>query len=176
MKAFFENTWLIGQIFGVIIALQSFFIYTMKSRGKILIAKLISDGLYMLQNLMIGTFTGAMLNGLNVLRSLVFYLRGTRREKLDYAILVLFLCLTLISPALTWAGSVSLFPAAGSAIAVVGYFMKDAQKVRYLGLGAHGLWLLYGILALNLGTVLCNVILIASAILGIVQEKRARAK
>jgi hypothetical protein len=45
-----------------------------------------------------------------------------------------------------------------------------------MALFGHGLWLLYGIFHLNLGTILSNIIYITAAIIGLVRDYKAKRK
>ena len=64
----------IATVIGWISTIQSLFIFTAKKRGTILILKLINDVLNIINFTMLGTYTGAVLNVIAVLRESIFYL------------------------------------------------------------------------------------------------------
>ena len=60
-----------SQILGLCLCIISFFIYYLKKREHILITKLISDVLCVIQQAMVGASTGAMINGIAVALDLI---------------------------------------------------------------------------------------------------------
>lgn len=182
MQAFLDSftngtpIYLIGQILGLVIAVISFFIYYAKTRSRILLSKLTTDVLNVIQQAMIGAYTGSFLNVIAIFREIVFYYR-TQKKWASYKIwLFLFIVLMNVSPILTWAGPISLLPALGSSLAVVGFYLKNPTHTRIIALFAHGLWLVYTIATFNVGATLQNVILITSAICGLVRDFFAKKK
>ena len=176
MQAFFDSftnatpLYLIGQILGLVIAAISFFIYYAKKRSQILLSKLATDVLNVIQQAMIGAYTGSILNVVAIFREIVFYNR-TRHKWASYKLwLFLFVVLMGASPFLTWAGPISILPALGSALAVVGFYLKNPTHTRIIGIFAHGLWLIYTVVTFNVGAILQNVILITSAIIGLIRD------
>ncbi len=163
--------YIIGQILGILLAIESLFIYTQRSRKGMLKFKLLNDFFTAIQNLLIGAYTGAMLSGICCIRELVFF-KQDKHGKNSGLILAIFLLLTLISPILTWSGWVSLLPTAGSLLAVIAFYMIDPQTIRILGLAAHSLWLLYCIFQLNIGGLATNVVLVTSAVIGLIRYRK----
>ena len=168
--------YLIGQILGLVIAVISFFIYYAKTRNRILLSKLTTDVLNVIQQAMIGAYTGSLLNVVAIFREIVFYYR-TQKKWASYRLwLFLFIVLMSLSPLLTWAGPISILPALGSSLAVVGFYLKNPTHTRIIALFAHGLWLIYTIATFNVGAMLQNVILITSAICGLIRDFLAKRK
>ena len=163
----------VGQVFGIALSVVGFFVFLAKTRKGILIAKLICDGGYCLQQFMIGATTGAMINVIAVLRDIIFYYRNDKKWASHRIWLYIFLVVMGLSPVLTWIGPVSLLPAIGSMIAVVGFYCQKPQHTRILGLTAMIPWFLYAMIITNYGLMLTTVIQIASAILGLLRDYRS---
>ena len=161
-----------GQVFGIVLSVVGFFVFLAKTRKGILIAKLICDGGYCLQQLMIGATTGAMINAIAVLRDIVFYLRNDKKWAAHRFWLYFFVVVMGLSPVLTWMGPVSILPAAGSVIAVFGFYCQKPLHTRLLGLLAMIPWLLYAMIITNYGLMLTCTIQIVSAVLGLLRDLR----
>ena len=165
-----------GQILGLILSFVGFFIYYAKTRQGILTAKLICDIGYFFQQIMIGAYTGALINAIAVLREIVFYNRETHKWASHRLWLYLFVVLMALSPVFSWAGPVSLLPSVGSAVAVVGFYCKDPHYTRILGLAGTVPWLIYALLMSNWGLSLSGTVQTVSAVLGLVRDYRSRHK
>lgn len=70
---------LAAQILGVLALVENAFIFLSRKRECILQRKLLSDILWMGNYLLLGAYTGAALNGIAILRELVFLQRDRRR-------------------------------------------------------------------------------------------------
>lgn len=163
-----ENwVYIFAQVLGFVLAFVSFFTYIARKRSHILIVKLISDVLNVLQQALLGAITGSVLNIVAVFREIVFYNKGTRKWASGIWWLFLFIVLMGISPLLTWTGWVCLLPAVGSILAVIGFYINNTTHTRIIGVFAQTLWLIYSIYTVNYGAILCNSLLIVSAIVGL---------
>ena len=168
-----------SQILGLFLCVISFFVYYGKKREQILFTKLTSDVLNGIQQAMVGASTGALINAIAVVREIIFYHRGRKKWADHIGWLFVFILDMSISPFFTWQGPISLLPATGSALAVVAFYCKKPIHTRIFGLFVQGLWLAYTVMTYNLVAALQNLILIISALLGLVRdyrEYRARVK
>ena len=166
----------VGQIFGIVLSVVGFFVFLAKTRQGILIAKLICDAGYCVQQLMLGANTGAMINAIAVLRDLVFYHRTDKKWAAHRFWLYFFLLVMGLSPVLTWMGPVSILPAAGSVIAVFAFYCKEPKHTRILGLLAMIPWMIYSMIITNYGLMITTVIQIVSALLGLIRDSRTNKK
>ena len=167
---------IIGNILGYIAALSGLVIFISVKRSRILILKIMSDSLFVLHQLCLGMFSGAMLSGIAVARSSVFYHRGQRKWADNPLWLVLFIALTLISPVLTWAGPISLLPTIGSVVCVFSYYVKSTWLLRILSFIGEGLWLLYGLFGGSIQLTLFGVVALISLTVGMIRETNHKRK
>ncbi len=162
----------VGQALGIVLALVGFFIYFAKTRRGILIAKLVCDAGYCIQQMMLGATTGALLNGIAVFREIVFYYRCDKKWASHRFWLYLFVVLMGISPVFTWMGAVSILPTAGSVVSVFAFYCEKPQHTRLLGLAAMLPWLIYAMIITNYGLLLTTTIQFFSAVLGLIRDYR----
>ena len=164
------NWKIVGEIIGFIAIGESFLIYFSQTRQRMLLFKLLSDTLWLLNFLCIGGYTGALLNTVGICRELVFYNRDRSKICGNRIWLPIFLIATLISPIVSMIsgaeGLYALLPAFGSAFAVIGFYQKNPRLTRRIGFFAQLLWLIYAIFVQNYSSIVCNAILIASTIAG----------
>ena len=163
---------LIGEIIGIVAIIEGFFIFLSSKREKILIFKFISDALWVINQLLIGGYTGALLNGIAMGRETVFYNRDKRKWASTPVWLVVFMVVTAISPVMSLAsgkeGWYAILPALGSMAAVVGFYVRRPALTRYISFLANGLWLCYNIIIRNVSATVSGVILLLSAAVGTV--------
>ncbi len=171
--------YLIAQIVGYVAIAESVFIFISNKREKILIFKLIDDALWFTNMLLMGAYTGAVLNAIAIVREIVFFNRGKKKWATHKFWLFFFMIVMLVSPVLTWAGPVSILPAMGSCVAVICFYAEKPIMTKYLAYLAQGSWLAYAVLTKNWSSTICNIIALISATIGIIHEvvvKRKAAK
>ena len=161
---------LIGNILGYLAVASGLLIYISVKRTRILALKIVSDSLFVLHQLCLAMLSGALLSGIAIARSFVFYQRGRHKWADNPLWLVLFIVLTLISPILTWAGPISLLPAFGSIVCVFGYYLKNTFLLRIFSFVGEGMWLLYGLFGGSVQLVIFGIIAIASLTIGMIRE------
>ena len=166
-----ESIVLFGQIFGVFLAALSFFVYLQKSREKILATKLTLDILNVFQQAMVGAYTGSVINGIAVLREFVFYHKENKKWARSKVWLIVFLLLMGAASIFSWQGYVSLLPAIGSSLVVVGFYCSNPKLVRILGISGQSFWVLYSCIIFNLGGILGSSLCILGGIIGLIKDK-----
>ena len=171
----------VAQIIGFIGVGTGILIYSGRTRAHILICKFISDVLWFVNYVMIGAYTGALLNLIAMARETVFYNRGVKRWASHRIWLYVFILLTFLSPMFEWIklGGFSwlpLLPATGSVLAVISFYSASPRVMRYFGFASQIFWLTYGIMLVNVSSVVCGSLTVISAVIGMVREARAKRK
>ncbi len=163
---------LIGEIIGAVAVAESFLIFLSNKRERILIFKLISDALWVVNLLLVGGYTGALLNVIGVGRGIVFYYRDKKKWASTLLWPILFIAVTAISPVATLIsgkeGWYAILPAIGSIVAVISFYSRLPNFTRYTSFLANGLWLIYNIIIRNYSGIVAGVILLLSATVGTV--------
>ena len=159
-----------GQVLGLVIMVIGFFVYYCKQRNNILTVKLIADVLSVVQQAMLGAFTGSFLHLIAIAREAVFYNRLKKKWAAHPIWLWVFVLLMGSAPVFTWSGIVSILPALGSVFAVFGFYMKKPTHIRILGIFTSVFWLLYAIFTGNLGSILTNCINLLSIAIALTRD------
>ena len=156
----------------------AFLVYMLKKRSHIILAKLMTDAAYAVHFILLGQFTAASVNTVNIGRGIVFYNRGSKKWASSNLWCVFFVVVTLGCAVFTWRGPISLMPTVGSSLAVIGTWSTNTLVLRSFNLAGVSLWFVYSILAFSPASMICNAIYIVTLIISIVREiiERTKAK
>ncbi|MBQ8894820.1 MAG: YgjV family protein [Clostridia bacterium] len=164
---------LIGEGIGLIAIIEGFMIYYSSTRERILLFKFISDALWFFNLVLLGGYTGALLNLIAMGRETVFYFRDKKKWASTPLWLAVFLFITAASPVFSLIsgreGWYALFPAAGSMLGVIAFYQKKPAATRAVGFFSQALWLIYACFIRNYSSAVCNAVLLASAVAGTVR-------
>lgn len=161
---------LAGNIIGVIAVIESLLIYAVQKRSHILTLKLVSNVLWGTNYLLLGLYTGALLNLIAIVRECIFLCRTRYKWADNIAWAILFMAIMFSSSFVTWAGWISLLPAIGSVFNVVSIYSKKPLFIRIFLFPAEGLWLIYALLSFNVTAAINEIMLILSAVIGMIWQ------
>ena len=143
IEELFNKENLVGNIIGLLAVISALGIYGYKSRKKILLAKLIADGLWAIHFLLLGATTGGVLNVVNAFRDGVFYNKDSKKWAGSKIWVLVFILVGIISGLMSWEGYFSLLPIIGSSISIIGLWCSDSFMLRVVSFFAISLWLIY---------------------------------
>ncbi len=136
-----------------------------QNKHKNIIALQLSGGIaFTLHFLLLGAYTGAAMNLVDIVRSLVFINRGKKWADHVWWVVV-FSALCVISCIFTWIGPLSLLPMAGMICTTISFYLQDPKKVRRVALPASPLWIIYNICTKSYGGVITEAFNICSIII-----------
>lgn len=162
-----------AQVLGLCAMLLGFVMYAFHHRGKILLAKLTADALWVVHYLLLDAASGAMINAVNVVREGVFY----HKEKRWASHLLwpfAFLALNLFMTALSWQGMISLLPAVGSSLNVFGLWCSDPRRLRLVSLPALTAWMIYSVLVGSVWSLAVNAASVSSILFALIRDAKAK--
>lgn len=167
----------IAAVIGFVALAEGLFVYAFKKRQHILICKSTSDFLWMLNYILLGSYSAAMVSLICTCRGLVFYNNDRYKPIVKKVLLFIFLCLTVIPPLIPIIcgkeNSIALLPIIGSVIAVIGFYQRDAKRVRLLGIIGTAPWLIYTLLVANYFSALNSAVQMTIGITRIIYDKKA---
>ena len=128
-----------GNIVGLIASLVMVYTGLIKKKEKFLVVQMIQMSLGILSNLILGGFTGAIINGINCIRNLLCY-----KNKLNTkAKLIIILVATILSLTFNNLGVIGILPLISSIVYTSFISIKDIKKLKYIILFTTSLWLIY---------------------------------
>ena len=167
-----SNKEIIAQILGFVPLILSYFVFFFNDRRKMIITKTVSDILWTIHMIMMGAVSGAIVNGICIIRGIVF-LNKEKVKKAGIIVPILFSTVMLISSALSWDGIISILPAIGSTLGVIGYWCNKPENMRRVIFPGLVLWTIYTISVFSVSGIINNAISIISIIM---TEIRCRKK
>lgn len=155
----------IAQVLGFIPIILGFFIFRNISRRTSIAIKAGSDFISAIHFLLLGQWTGCVINGINTLRGICFAQRGKYTWASGIWMPILFCAATVAGTCLGWTGPESLLPMIGSCLAVIGYWCKEPKHLRKFNFAGIFLWTIYGVITFSVPTVVGNIISLTSIVI-----------
>ena len=127
----------VGFVIGVI-AFQS------NKHKVIVLSKALTDICFGLQYLMLGAYTGALINCIGIVRNLTLanVKDKSKSQKVATAVFVLLITLACV---LTWGGPLSILAMVGKICTTVSFSIKNTKILRFLTIPSCILWAIYDV-------------------------------
>lgn len=173
----------IAQIIGLFAMAFNIFSYQQKTQRNAIAFQLGGSILFAVNYLMLGAVVGGILNAVGIVRALVF-LNREKTKATHPAWLAGFTAVYLASYVLTFTvfGKeanafnliVEFLPVIGMAATTVSFRLTDARSIRRYGLISSPSWLVYNIVSMNLGAIICEVLSLGSIFIGMFRLDRKK--
>lgn len=173
----------LGQAIGIVAMAFNILSYQNKNQKTVIAFQFFGSALFALSFLMLGAIIGGILNFIGIIRALVFM----NKEKLhaDKPIWLWgFIAAYLVTYVLTFTvfGQevtpvkllIEALPVIGMTALTIGFRMTDAKAVRRMGLISSPSWLIYNIASGSIGAIACEVITLASILIGMLRHDRKK--
>lgn len=172
---FIQHSELIAQFIGVIAMTLGIIAYQWNNRKKILFMQLISSIFWSLQFLVLGAYTGMILNVIGVLRCIVFAYKDKRwaANKIWVAV---FVVASLVSGISTWENAWSLLPVMGMVMSTFSSWMTNPKILRRLSLPGSVCWFIYNIPSHAYVGALNEIFVTSSIIIAMIRYDRTNRK
>lgn len=160
--------YIIAQVIGIIALVLAVISFQQKTHKYIVAFQLAANFAFVLHFGLLGAYTGAILNAVALLRSVVFVNKG--KKWADNKIwLWLFCVLSVAAGIITWQNALSVLPILGMVCTTVAFWIKTPRYVRMCALPSSPLWLVYNFASRAWGGVFTEVINMASIIVAIIR-------
>lgn len=162
-----------AQVVGLVAML--FFILSFQSNNKkrILTFQGISAGVFTLHFVLLGAYTGAGMNAIEIGRNLILLKFENSRWKPVWV--TIFFLLFIAIGIITWQNTWGLLPIFGQCLATLTLSFKKPRYIRFLFVPVSLLWLVYNIVSLSIAGILTESINLLSLAVAIWRfEKRGK--
>ena len=162
---------LIGQALGVVAVILGFVTYQMKSPKLLLIINLVTCGVFCLHYLLIGAISGAVMNGMCMIRNMVY----TNRDKKAFSSPIwpfIFAAVMLAAGLVTWQDWNSLLMVSALVLNTLALSLKNTQHIRFSLLITCPLVLIYDVLLHSYGGIAFELMSMVSAVIGIIRFRK----
>jgi len=159
---------IIAQLIGFLGLIGSMTAYQMKTQKKIVTVQIVSCSFFTLHFLMLGAYTGALMNLIAAVRSVVFANKDKKWGKSNLWI-VFFSIVCIIAGAFTCEGYLSLSAMAGMVLTTISWGIEKANLVRIISLPSSPLWIIYNFASKSTAGVLTELFVMTSIITAIIR-------
>ncbi len=151
---------IISQGLGLLGAFFNISSFQLKKNTKLILFQFLGSSCFLFNYLLLSAFTGCFMNGMGVVRGLVF-LQGKRLRK--PFVLVLLNLILIAGTVLTWEGPLSLLPLIGMLTMTTTMYFDDGKTIRISQLFiASPCWLIYNFASGTIGGTVCEIFIIVS--------------
>lgn len=169
------------KIFATVVGIAAVTVFLLsfqqKTRGRIIAFNATSRILYILQYLLLGAISGAVLDIVGTAATLLAGVKGHPKFKryMKFLIPAVFL-VYLVVGVLTYKSYVDLFSLTGVIIHSLALFLDDEKKIRILSLAGSPWWLAYNISNLAIGSAIGDTLSMCSIIIAMFRYDIPRRK
>ena len=167
---------IISQIIGVAAVALYLLSFQLKKRRQIVWCTCISNALYVLQYILLGAFSGAVMDFLSTASSFFAGKKNapsfSRYAKLIAAVSCCLIVAAGIFLAVIQRAPVELLPIAGALFQTGGLWFEDEQTIRKFGLASAPFWLIYNFISQAYGAALGSVLAICSSIIALARYRK----
>lgn len=171
---------IIAQIIGLVAVATFLLSYQQKERKNIIIMNTLSRCLYILQYILLGAFSGAVLDVLGAVSSVIAGKKHTDFVK-KYARIILIALNTLIVGiglliALINRSLIDIFPIVGVFLHTSAFWISDEKIIRRVSLLGSPFWFVYNLLSRAYGSSLGDLFTMISIVVAMIRYKDIRLK
>lgn len=153
---------IIGQIIGIIAMVESFFIFQVTNRRKMVALKLLDDILWATHFILIGGYTAALTTSIAIFRECIFYHKGSKKWASSIGWAAFFSLAFAACAPLTWTNIFSIFPAAASVVSTWVFWVSKTKTAKLIQLPSAVCMLVYSTVYSSYSGILTQIITIAS--------------
>ncbi|MGN1330797.1 MAG: YgjV family protein [Clostridia bacterium] len=175
-------TYIISQIFTIIMYALLAVSYYAKERKKVLILSFLSLIANGIAYILLNAYSGLAMCALALVRNIIFIVdenKNGKREKItkkDIAILIILYAIAIISAVFTYEGFLSLFSIFATMLYTYSVWQKKTRVYKFLGIPIGILWMLYNFYIKSIFGVILEAILFICSVTGYILEVRKRKK
>lgn len=152
---------IITQIIGFIAFLLAVLTFQSNKHKSITLIKCASDALFVVQFIMLGAYTGAMMNGVGVVRNII-YARLVEKKKDVKIAVIIFSIIVIVCGIATWNGPISLLAIFGKLLSTLSYAFKNPKNVRRMTIPVCLVWGIYDLICGSWAGVLTEIFTLTS--------------
>lgn len=159
---------LITQGLGALGIIAGIISFQCKKHKWILFFRTLNEFLFGVQYLLLGAYTGMMMNFIGCVRNIIFSNNVAKNRKNTVAVLI-FSGIFVLFGILTWAGPKSILIMVAKVLTSLAYGNKNTTVVRTVVLITSSCWLIYNSFVGSYAGILCEIFTLGSLILGIIR-------
>lgn len=159
---------LLAQLIGFGGTVLTIIAYQQNKRKRILGCTVISAALFAIHYIILGAYTGAIMNVLAGTRSLVF-MNNTKKWAKSKIWVVVFMLIYIVACIATWDKWYSVLPLIAMLLTTVSNWFQSEKKIRFLTFPSSPCWLVYNILNGSVAGIITEIFVMSSLIIAIIR-------
>lgn len=161
---------ILANIIGVLAVALFVLSYQLKTRRNIILTKIVSGFLYVVQYIMLGAFEGAMLDTAAFFVSILAFYRGSAFIGKHLPLSIVVSELFIVCAGLTvYESPLSLLPIAGALLETIALWLKRERAIRLVSIFSTPFWLIYNLMSTAYGSAIGSVIAFVSLTVAIIR-------
>lgn len=157
-----------AQAIGFVGMLFAFISFQRNNNKGILFFQIMATTAFIFHFLLLGAYTGAMMNLLGALRNIVFFYKEKKWASKRYW-LYLFNVLYIVCGIMTWKGLYSLLPMVAMVVSTIGLWLNNPRHTRFLVFPSSPCWLVYNIITNSIAGIFTEIFVLCSLTIGIIR-------
>lgn len=167
----------IPQVFGILAVITFLASYQQKKRRNIIVLNVISRVLYILQYCLLGAFSGAVLDILGAISSVIAEKKNAPAIKAHKkAVLISINAVIVVVGLLLYENVFSLLPIAGVLLHTSAFWLDDEKKIRIVSLLGSPFWFVYNFVSRAYGSAVGDILTMVSIIVAMIRYRKEKAK
>jgi len=164
---FTEN--LLAQLIGVVALIIIIISYQFDDRKKLVFLQFFSGIFFSIHFIMLGAYTGGIINIIGVIRAAIFYYKGKYKWSSLSLWPILFCLCGGIASVFTFKSALDLLPALAFSCTSIALWIQNTKYSRLLFLGSSALFIVYNFASLSYSGVVTEAIAICSVLVAIIR-------
>lgn len=161
---------ILANIIGVAAVVLFILSYQLKTRRGIILVKIASGFLYVVQYLLLGAFEGAMLDTAAFFVSILAFNRGSAFISKHLGISIVISEIFIVCAGLTvYESPLSLLPIAGALFETIALWLKKEKAIRIVSIFSTPFWLAYNLISMAYGSAIGSAIALVSLFVAIIR-------
>lgn len=171
---------IIAQIIGIIAVAAFLLSYQQKKRKNIILLNTVSRCLYILQYLLLGAYSGAVLDVLGAISSVIAGKKHTKfiQKHTKVIFLSISFCIVLAGGLIAIANKswLDLFSLTGVLLHTSAFWLSDEKIIRRVSLLGSPFWFVYNFLSRAYGSAIGDILTMCSIIIAMIRHKNAHGE
>lgn len=164
----FTNVYMIAQMIGFLGTIAIVVGMQQKEYNRIVFCKILNEFIAAIHYLLIGGYTGMMINLASCLTNGVYWYR-IAKGKSTLIFQILFGAMFVTLGALSWQGPISIFVVMAKLISSVSLGIKNPRIIRFLNLISNPCWFVYNLYMGTAAGIVTDTLVIISVIIAVVR-------
>lgn len=169
---------IIPQIIGLLAVAMFLLSYQMKERRNIIIVNVISRLLYIVQYLLLGAFSGAILDSVGIIASILAEKKSTPFIKKHTTVIIVICGTVVLTVGLAIAfmnrSLLDILPIIGVFLHTGAFWLTDERIIRRVSLAGSPFWFVYNFLSHAYGSAIGDVLTMVSIITAMIKYRKRR--